>query len=126
MGSAFASNFYQGTMYYTLQLDASSGGWQNGTRFDSEALSQQSVNTQIASSNQTEQTPPSLVNSYGAVFSSYSLLGVGSVVAAPWLGLSLLLPGGPLNKHRKFRNHSYHFRGSNYNLESSFVGGGKN
>jgi hypothetical protein len=141
-GSTCGSNFFQGTMYYSVLLDS---GWQNGIKiYSSFGASPNQVESAVnlnmptetfyndsgstsASNDSSTDAPAADLSQLSFISTQWFPLSLGSIAVSTAFSLDLfpLQNKRPFSAGQKVVNHGYRFQGSNHNSKSIEKGGEK-
>ncbi|MGD0405359.1 MAG: hypothetical protein ABSB10_01720 [Candidatus Bathyarchaeia archaeon] len=141
-GSTCGSNFFQGTMYYSVLLDS---GWQNGIKiYSSFGASPNQVESAVnlnmptetfyndsgsssASNDSSTDAPAVDLSQLSFISTQWFPLSLGSIAVSTAFSLDLFTFQNkrPFSAGQKVVNHGYRFQGSNHNSKSIEKGGEK-
>jgi hypothetical protein len=139
-GSPCGSNFFQGTMYYSVLLDS---GWQNGTKiYPSFGLSPNQVESAVnlnlptvtyyndnnatsPSNDSSTCTPAADLSQVSFISTQWFPLSLGSIAVSTACSLNpfTFQDKRILGVRQKVVNYGYRFQGSNHNSKSTAKGG---
>ena len=141
-GSTCGSNFFQGTMYYSVLLDS---GWQNGIKiYSSFGASPNQIESAVnlnmptetfyndsgstsASNDSSTDAPAADLSQLSFISTQWFPLSLGSIAVSTAFSLDLFTFQNkrPFSAGQKVVNHGYRFQGSNHNSKSIEKGGEK-